>query len=235
MSSTTYTPPVDQLLHYQECHEDDVSQWPDYPAQFGFTLEHVPDLVRMATDKALWDSEDELLYWAPWHALRSLGQLRAGEAAAALVDLFNLDDDWLAEELLAAFPMLGEPAFAPLAGYIADPQQDSLGRVTAVDTLGNLVKAYPELSDRASEFLQAQLQQFRSQGEGLNGILVQELVTLQVTAAAPLMQQVYEQGPVDQMFAGSWARVQVSLGLAQESDFTPAELKRLHLQAWLNF
>ncbi|NJO10873.1 MAG: hypothetical protein HC873_15870 [Leptolyngbyaceae cyanobacterium SL_1_1] len=43
--------PVDQLLHYQECHEDDVSQWPDYPAQFGFTLEHVPDLVRMATDK----------------------------------------------------------------------------------------------------------------------------------------------------------------------------------------
>ncbi|NEQ33578.1 MAG: hypothetical protein F6K04_21710 [Leptolyngbya sp. SIO4C5] len=227
MSSQSYTPPVDQLLEYQECLEKQASDWPNYPAEFGLTSEHVPDLIRMAMDEALWDSEEKLQCWAPWHALRSLAQLQAGEAAAALVPLFDFEDDWLPPELIAAFSMLGEPAFESLTSYIAADREadDEIGVITAVEALGELAKKSVQLRTPIVEFMQTQLEQFQSQSAGLNGILVQELVELQVTAAAPLIEQVYQQGPVDQLFAGSWPRIQIALGLAQESDFSEEELK----------
>ena len=54
----------------------------------GFSREHVPELLRMACDPELneADSDDPRVY-APLHAWRVLGQLRAPEAAAPLADL----------------------------------------------------------------------------------------------------------------------------------------------------
>lgn len=76
--STSYPPPVDKLLTYGDCRN--FRDWPDYLA-LGFTHEHVDDLIRMGTSEELnWADSDSPEVWAPIHAWRVLGQLKA-EAA----------------------------------------------------------------------------------------------------------------------------------------------------------
>ena len=80
MSLHHYQPPVDQLLSYGNPGTP-TAEWPDYVGEFGLTAEHIPDLIRMATDRKLnLANVDSLEVWAPLHAWRALGQLRA-EAA----------------------------------------------------------------------------------------------------------------------------------------------------------
>lgn len=42
---------------------------------------------------------------------------------------------------------------------------------------------------------------------------------------APLVEQVYASGKVDQFMVGTWASVQIELGLKQQEDFSPQELR----------
>ena len=68
----------------------------------GLTSEHIPALIRMATDEELnWANADSLEVWAPVHAWRALGQLHAEEAIEPLMRLFHEhdDSDWVGEEL----------------------------------------------------------------------------------------------------------------------------------------
>ena len=52
MSKTTYTPPTDKLLTFGKAEAVDWDQWPNY-LELGLSLEHVPELIRMATDLEL--------------------------------------------------------------------------------------------------------------------------------------------------------------------------------------
>ena len=61
-----------------------MGQWPDYPA-LGLRMEHVPDLIRMTLDDELHGADsDSREVWAPLHAWRALGQLRAESAIKPL-------------------------------------------------------------------------------------------------------------------------------------------------------
>ena len=74
MKPTGYTEPVSQLLSYGETDWD---EWDDYTA-FGFTSEHIPELIRLATDRHLLvDDVEEAAMWAPMHAWRILAQMDA--------------------------------------------------------------------------------------------------------------------------------------------------------------
>jgi hypothetical protein len=33
--------------------------WPDYPQRYGLTAEHIPELIRMATDARIWEETGE--------------------------------------------------------------------------------------------------------------------------------------------------------------------------------
>ena len=82
----------------------------------------------MATDEELeWADEDETLeVWAPIHAWRTLGQLRAEAAIEPLFSLFTgLDQsDWVTEEMPEVFGMIGPAALPMLKAAIADIATD---------------------------------------------------------------------------------------------------------------
>src|SRR5438105_504270 len=79
-----YPPPVAALLSLGR-DQLDREHWLDYRAK-GIGSEHVPDLMRMLLDRELNEGDPEgTAIWAPLHAGRALGQLRAVEAAEALV------------------------------------------------------------------------------------------------------------------------------------------------------
>ena len=115
MTESTYPSPVSKLLTLGDCRE--VRGWPDYLA-IGLGPAHVPDLIRMALDEELYRAgPDSLDVWAPVHAWRALGQLRAEAAAEPLtrllVRIVEFDDEWVGEELPQVFGMIG-PAAVPV-------------------------------------------------------------------------------------------------------------------------
>jgi hypothetical protein len=82
---------------------DSMGHWPDYLA-LGLGPEHIPDLIRMATDEKLhWADSESLEVWSPIHAWRALGQLRAESTVEPLLGLLHRidddQDDWVGEEI----------------------------------------------------------------------------------------------------------------------------------------
>ena len=98
MDDRAYEEPVARLLVLGDVRTE--RERPDYLG-LGLGREHVPELIRMATDPDLnhGDSNSPDV-WAPLHACRALGELRAEEAIEPLLLLFDdEDDDWMLEEL----------------------------------------------------------------------------------------------------------------------------------------
>ena len=67
MRENNYTPPVSKLLTYGNPRK--FKGWPTY-ANLGITAADIPELIRMATDERLFESDDDAPdeIWAPVHA-----------------------------------------------------------------------------------------------------------------------------------------------------------------------
>src|SRR5436305_13614282 len=120
MSAVSYPSPVDKLLTCGDPWEvrANPKDWPQY-LELGIGPEHIPDLIRMATDGELrWAEEDSDEVWAPIHAWRTLGALHAEEAIEPLLSLFKnieeYDDEWALEELPDVYGMIGPAAIPAL-------------------------------------------------------------------------------------------------------------------------
>src|SRR5437868_4322041 len=113
------------------------SAWPDYRS-LGLGPEDVPALVRMVRDPALngADSESKEV-WAPLHAWRALGQLRAAEAVGPLLKQLDAcaNDDWCHEELPVVLGMIGPAALPALADYLAGPAHGVYHRWAVADAV----------------------------------------------------------------------------------------------------
>ncbi|MCP4610075.1 MAG: PBS lyase, partial [Planctomycetes bacterium] len=110
MTTNNYTEPVSSLLTYGSARN--IDDWSVY-LELGLTEEHIPELIRMSGDEKLrhayWESNE---FWAPLHARRTLGMLRATEAIPALIDLLYQADDYdgekITEEMPEIFALIGE-------------------------------------------------------------------------------------------------------------------------------
>ncbi len=131
MNTATYIPPVDKLLTYLVLDPDASDTWPNY-LELGIGPEHLPDLIRMATDSTL-RSEDisDLEFSAPVHAVRALGQLHAEAAIEPLLSLFKDDseNEWMQEDLPRAYGMIGPAAIPALTRYVNDPSKEQTKEV----------------------------------------------------------------------------------------------------------
>ena len=215
---TDYLPPLDRLLALGE-ESARVREWPDYLAM-GIGPEHVPDLLRIARSW-LEDAEDPEApeVYAPIHAWRALGQLRAEEAARPLVEmLLERDeyDDWVYNELPAAIAMIGRSAVPVLETHVADIELDESTRIAMASALFEIAKADPEARGEVAPIFMRQLARPWRNEEGLNGFLVLYLVELRATEAVPLIERAFEADMVDTMVLGDWEDVQVELGLITE-------------------
>jgi len=233
----TYTPPVSRLLNYQECQSTEANEWPDYVSEFGFTHEHIPELVRLMRDVDLyeWESEEEddipegldpdLAWCGPIHAWRALGQLKATEFLDGALDILDSRaDEWAMEEFPQVCQMIGPDIIPPLGALIKENVTTDKDIVSLIESLFSLPEEYPEARDRCAAILQDALQTYRQNSKLHNTFLVLGLQTLRVTEALDLLEAVYQEKRVDELFVGTWARAQIILGLKTEADFTQEEL-----------
>src|SRR4051794_14321559 len=89
-----YAAPVLRLLNIGEARSYRPSEWPDYCVRFELQREHIGDLIRLACDAGLSQAEPTSSeVWAPMHAWRALGQMRAEEAVLPLLALLTAVED----------------------------------------------------------------------------------------------------------------------------------------------
>ncbi|HLD65932.1 MAG TPA: hypothetical protein VJA19_07805 [Pseudomonas sp.] len=202
-------------MTYGDCRN--FRQWPDYLA-LGLGPEHVPDLIRMATDPDLnWADSESLEVWAPVHAWRALGQLRAEAAIEPLLALFHEleDSDW-APELSEVFGLIGPTAIPALMAYLTDPQHGLYPRAYAADSLGEIAKHHPEARAASLAALIHEFERFADNEPELNGFILAALLDLNAVEAAPLIERAFAAGRVDVFIAGDWEEVQIEFGLKAE-------------------
>jgi hypothetical protein len=221
MTLLTYPSPVDQLLTLGEPHTATDHQ--DYTV-LGIGPEHVPDLIRLATDDDLrWGEEaEEPATWGPIHAWYALGQLRAESAVEPLLTTLHHidadDDEWALEEMPEVFAQIGPAAMPALAAFVADSQNrlDSAG--TAGHGLQRIAERFPEKRAECVAALTARLERFAENDEVLNALLISDLVELRAIEALPLIERAFAAGPVDEMVRGDWEDIQIELGLKTQRE-----------------
>jgi hypothetical protein len=223
-----YTAPVDKLLTYGDPRKQ--PEWPDYLA-LGLTEGHIPELIRMALDKDLnFADSDSSEVWAPLHAWRTLGQLRAEAAIEPLLDLFEMFEDpdlgggdWVSDELPLVYAMIGTKAIPILGTYLKDITKLMYPRIDAALALVKIAQTHPETrSECVTEITQA-LEKFNDNEPDLNGFLVSDLVDLGAVEVLEVIKAAYIVDQVDESIAGDFYDVQVELGLIEPDPEVEAE------------
>lgn len=215
-----YNPPVSQLLTIGDARK--MRQWPNYPQTYGLTQAHVPDLVRMIQDEELhWAYSDTREVWAPIHAWRALGQLRAETAVSAIIDTFPMIDDedatdWQQSEYPRVLAMIGPAAIAPLQAYLADPRHGLWSRITAVDAFEKIGKQHPDTQEEIVAILTEQLKRYGRQDPILNSFIISALSEFKAIEAKEIMAAAFKAGRVDLSVEGDWEEVQIKMGLLKE-------------------
>jgi hypothetical protein len=211
----TYPAPLDRL-HALGLDEAEQPASVDYRA-IGIGPDDVPALIRIATD-ARYDTAALPVAWAPLHAWRALGALRAAEAIEPLVSLLDEapENDWILEDIPRALGLIGASAVPALARYIAEPNHSIWSRIAAGSALMEVGKAHPDVRGDCVAALTDQLRLFAKQASDFNAFLIGDLLDLQAVESAPVMEAAFAADRVDISINGDWEDVQVELGLLPE-------------------
>ena len=210
-----YPPPLDQLLSLGTAH--DIHDDYDYLA-LGLGAEHIPGLIAMATDETFSTTDvDTIAAWAPIHAWRTLGRLRAEAAIEPLLSLLHhIDDDgddWVGDELPLIFGQIGPAAIPALAAYLANQAHGEFARIAAARALEEIGKAFADSRQACADVFSRRLEQPGSNTPSINGFLISYLLTLRALEAAPIMERAFAANAVDLTVVGDWEDVQIELGL----------------------
>jgi hypothetical protein len=206
-----YAPPVDVLLTAGDAR---AAAWLGYRA-LGLSESDVPELIRMVDDERCYAAEGDAV-WAPVHARRALGQLRAVEAIPCLLALFEEDSDWILEDMPRIFTYFGEAAIEDLGEVLHAPFIDEWARVAAASCLVKIAQKHPATKERCLEHLRRELERFESNPETVNSNLIGDLVDLNDSDSLPLIKRVFDSGRVDE-WMDSWDMVRTELGLPPQS------------------
>ncbi len=210
-----YAPPVDALLAigspYPSDHKGERRVLPE------FTPANVPDLLQMATDDELHRAPAiTTAVWAPMHAIRALGNLRAVEATDPLLaQLRRIDedeDDYVGDEVIHALAAIGPAVVEPVARYLADASHGLRARGSAARTLRLIGMNLPDARVACVDPLTRQLSLCAEQDPGLNGMLVADLLDLRAVESAAVIERAFAGGHVDESVAGDWEDVQIEFG-----------------------
>ncbi|MGC1378708.1 MAG: hypothetical protein WA821_20925 [Anaerolineales bacterium] len=216
-----YTEPVLQLL---TLGETDLHDDRDY-LKMGFTPEHIPELIRLVQDEVLrnWPVENGVgqpQAYAQVHAWRTLAQLGAAEAVPVFLGLLQRiddeEDDFVDEEIPVMLGKLGAPAIEPCRDYLADQENDQYARSASALALAEISLRHPESRDACVQALMSALENYAEDDETVNAFVLSYLSDLKAVEAAPLAEEMFAAGCVDQSIAGDFQDYQVRAGLLEE-------------------
>jgi hypothetical protein len=242
MVNLPYQPPVSHLLTYPAVNSFQVKDWPNYVADLGLTAEHIPALIDMMLDETFlkfWDDAieaEELPDLGPdvsapdciiIHAWRALGQLRAEAAIPACLQILTdyEDIEWAWEEIPAVLSLIGPVAIAPVHAALLNPEVGEGPKFILSGALTRLASTYPEHRDSVVKRLADFLADPQNDTPDLNGNICGNLVELKAVEVADVLEAAFAENRISLRMAGTWAQVQVDLGLKSAEDFAPEDFE----------
>ena len=217
---------LNRLIAIGEPEAQKVEDWPHYVEMLGLGEKDIEALIDIATNESLTDSDET--WGAPVHAWRALGQMRAVEASEPLISTFSWFMDWAWEELLDVYQLIGVDALPALAAGLKQSNDEQKHAVSLGEIISRIGQVSEEARTQAVAVLMELLGDELISNRDVNGAIVSALVDLKAVEAAELLEKVYAADQVDTSYCGSWAQVQVYLGLRKRSDFSEKELQPLY-------
>ena len=219
-SAQSYTPPLDKLLTCTDIEDADPFPETSYTEQFGLGPEHIPELIRMATDEYLRsDDANEFESSAPFHAIRALAELHAEAAIEPLLAFSDQasreDQEWILETLVGFHLTMGTASLPALEQFLTDPSHDKYAQNYAAEIIGRIPQQHPEARTECIAATTRRLADFELNRPELNESLVRALLRMKAVEAAPLIQAAYTSGRVDDFWGGNWDEAQYELGLKE--------------------
>jgi hypothetical protein len=203
-----YEEPVARLLSVGEVKNtgggSPEGRWLDYCAQFDFTPSHVPELIRMACDPDLNSADGKSsIVWAPAHAWRALGQLKAVEAVKLLLDLAaTSDDDWLFEDLPKVFGLIGPDAIPILEAFLEAGCKCEWAIIAALNGIKDIAKRFPEYRDNVVAIAVNNLKRYANNDPTVNADIISLLMDLNAVEAIDVIREAFQADKVDLSVAG---------------------------------
>src|SRR5574341_1156700 len=199
--------------------------WPDYVTWLNLTEAHVPALLQIVLETP-WENRDwehEPDAWAPIHAWRAIGQLRAQAAIQPLIALIDrsVDNEWVWSEIPTVYAMLGPLAIPALSKYVRENGKKVASAYTAIMALSQIGQMYPDTAPLITIFLTERLSKAPENHPSVNAYLVRALIDLKTDESVPVAREAYELGLVDASISGEWNDVLVEFGLAEPLDGSP--------------
>ncbi|MCZ7673766.1 MAG: hypothetical protein M5U34_44950 [Chloroflexi bacterium] len=195
-----YTEPVKRLLALGPPREGWREPWQDLPALCGLTQDDVPELVRLAGEKDLYQFREEFpeADFGPLYAWRALGQLGDEAAIAPLVALFADETTYeIGDEVCQVFALFGETAIPALEQLLVDPSQPMYAHLLAIQCLVKMGKELAPWRDRCIGSLGALLERYQEHSPEINAELVWGLANLNAKSYLRLIEAAYAARKVD--------------------------------------
>jgi hypothetical protein len=172
---------------------------------FNEILEHGQDavepLIGLVTDyQGYGPEEDSRSFWATYHAIRLLGELRAAEAVGPIMALLDEDDDYVAEYLPESLARIGEPAIEPLREALFAPDADVYGLARAANALTKMAELYPEYRTDVLGMIRERLDADIPNDDPytLRGFLISDLANARAVEAVSSIRRAFEEDLVDE-------------------------------------
>jgi hypothetical protein len=220
--SNNYSPIIKKLIALGEKNTDWIDPGFDYQ-EIGITKEHIPELIDIIRQiNKFWPEEesDSDEVFAPIHAWRALGQLRAEEGIQALVELIvqneELESDWIMEEIPKVMGMIGPESIPALQAYLQNPQKKVWASATMSQCLEEVGKQNPESRPACVQALQIGLEDYAVNDFTTNTFLITSLASLKAVEAVSLVERAYRADRVDLSVMGDFEDYQMAVGILEK-------------------
>jgi hypothetical protein len=210
--------PLRRLLFVGKSQNYDPAQWPDYAREFGLRREHIPELIRLACDADLnWGDPDSREVWAPVHAWRALGQLRAEASVAPLLAFLKTaeGDEAVGQDFPMVFGMIGSAAIPHIAGFLSDRSNSRFSVCTAIEGLKEIAGRHPVCRAECVAILARTLERAETD-QVINGFAISALIDLAAVEVIDTMREAFRREAVDISIAGDAEDVEIALGLSPD-------------------
>ena len=143
--------------------------------------------------------EDERKYYAAYHAINLLGELRAPEAIDTILTLRNEDDDWIDDLLPKSMAQIGRPAIEPIRRALFDPDTSAYGGARVANALELIAERDPEFRDECVGILIERLDADnpREDQYELRGFIIADLAHMRAVEALPSIHRAFDEDLVD--------------------------------------
>jgi hypothetical protein len=199
--------------------------------------ENIPELITLATNIKLFDSEFEEELWIPVHAWRILCELHAKEAASSLIKMFDnsYDGDYASEELPTVIVSIaGGTCLDQLSLHALDKSKHLDSRKMALRAIELTANEHKSTTDQCIEILDNCLNESDGDWPSFNGFLIWILIDLNAVSKINTISKAFNEDIVDLTMVGDLEDVEMALGLRKVRDTNPPRFPHSDLSYFFN-